>query len=81
LPQNPPPNCHCTGLHQPAYDDRLRLTKWDVTGVLGYNYTYKNTFFNELTGRVSYAQNIYDSTLDRSYEYPWNIMDGPYSQG
>jgi hypothetical protein len=34
-----------------------------------YNYTYNNTYFHENTGRVSYAQNIYDSTLDRSYEY------------
>jgi hypothetical protein len=37
--------------------------------VLGYNYTYNNTYLNEATGRVSYAQNIYDPTLDRSYEY------------
>jgi len=26
-------------------------------------------YLNEHTGRVSYAQSIYDSTLDRSYEY------------
>ena len=52
-----------------AYDDRLRLTKWDIANVLGYNYTYNNTFFNELSARVSYAQNIYDATLDRSYQY------------
>src|SRR5438034_11805786 len=32
---------------------------------LDYNYDY----LNEHTGRVSYAQSIYDSTLDRSYEY------------
>jgi len=40
-----------------------------VANVLGYNYTYNNTFFNELSARVSYAQNIYDATLDRSYQY------------
>ncbi|HEV7745767.1 MAG TPA: S8 family serine peptidase [Pyrinomonadaceae bacterium] len=51
------------------YDSRLRPTKWDVSTVLGYNYTYNNTYMNETTGRVSYAQNIYDATLDRSYEY------------
>ncbi|MDQ1639728.1 MAG: hypothetical protein QOF62_3067 [Pyrinomonadaceae bacterium] len=52
-----------------AYDERLRLTKWDVANVLGYSYTYNNTYFHELTSKVSYAQNIYDGTLDRSYEY------------
>ena len=51
------------------YDNRLRPTKWDVSTVLGYNYTYNNTYLNETTGRVSYAQSIYDPTLDRSYEY------------
>jgi hypothetical protein len=52
-----------------AYDKRLRPTKWDVSSVLGYNYTYNDTYFHESTARVSYAQNIYDSSLDRSYEY------------
>jgi len=51
------------------YDNRLRPTKWDVSNVLGYNYTYNDTYFHESTARVSYAQSIYDSTLDRSYEY------------
>ena len=37
--------------------------------MLGYNYTYNDTYLHESTGRVSYAQNIYDATLDRSYEY------------
>ena len=50
-----------------AYDIRMRPTKWDVTGVQGYNYSYDN--LNERTGRVTYAQNIQDPTLDRSYEY------------
>ncbi|MFN2533002.1 MAG: S8 family serine peptidase [Pyrinomonadaceae bacterium] len=84
-----------------TYDSRLRPTTWNVANVLGYNYAYD--YSNEHTGRVTYAQNIQDSTLDRSYEYdqvgrlaishsgaearaatgqgPWNIMDGPYSQG
>jgi hypothetical protein len=35
--------------------------------VLGYNYHYD--YFNEHTGRVAYAGSIYDSSLDRSYEY------------
>ena len=48
-----------------AYDNRLRPTTWNVANVLGYNYDY----FNEHTGRVTYAQNIQDATLDRSYEY------------
>jgi uncharacterized protein RhaS with RHS repeats len=50
-----------------AYDNRLRPTTWNVAGVLGYNYNYD--YLNEHTGRVSYAQNIQDATLDRSYEY------------
>ena len=50
-----------------AYDNRMRLTTWDVNGVLGYDYNYD--YFNNRTSRVSYARNRYDSTLDRSYEY------------
>lgn len=60
-----------------AYDTRLRPTQWNVANVLGYNYNHD--YFNEKTGRVSYAQNIAsgggatngaaDPTLDRSYEY------------
>ncbi|HEV7473479.1 MAG TPA: S8 family serine peptidase [Pyrinomonadaceae bacterium] len=49
------------------YDLRLRPTKWDVSNTLGYNYNYD--YFNEHTGRVTYAGSIYDNTLDRSYEY------------
>jgi RHS repeat-associated protein len=52
-----------------GYDNRLRATTWNVSGVLGYNYTYNYTYMHESTGRVTYAQNIYDATLDRSYEY------------
>lgn len=50
-----------------AYDNRLRPTTWNVANVLGYNYNYD--YLNERTGRVTYAQNIQDPTLDRSYEY------------
>ncbi|HEU4596604.1 MAG TPA: S8 family serine peptidase [Pyrinomonadaceae bacterium] len=61
-----------------AYDNRKRVTKWDVTGVLGYKYYYDD--FNEHTGRVTFAQHITAATaglnrtqtssnLDRSYEY------------
>jgi YD repeat-containing protein len=50
-----------------AYDNRLRPTKWDVLNVQGYGYKYD--YFGERTGRVTYAQNLYDATLDRSYEY------------
>jgi hypothetical protein len=50
----------------------MRPTTWNVPYVLGYNYNYD--YFNEHTGRVSYAQNIStnlgpDPSLDRSYEY------------
>ncbi len=50
-----------------AYDNRLRATMWKVSDVLGYNYNYD--YFNERTGRVTYAGSIYDPSLDRSYEY------------
>jgi len=50
-----------------AYDNRLRPTTWNVANVLGYNYNYD--YFNEHTGRVTYAGSTVDSSLDRSYEY------------
>ena len=51
-----------------SYDRNLRTTKWDVSGVLGYNYQYDG-YYHERTGRVIYAGSIYDNTQDRSYEY------------
>jgi RHS repeat-associated protein len=53
-----------------AYDDRLRLTTWNVAGVQGYNYHYDD-YYHERTGRVTFAEHITDQdhTLDRSYEY------------
>jgi RHS repeat-associated protein len=49
------------------YDNRLRVTQWDIPGVMGWNYAYN--YFGENTGRITYAQNRYDATLDRSYDY------------
>lgn len=49
------------------YDNRMRPTRWDIPGVMGWNYAY--TYFNENTGRVTFADNLYDDTLDRSYDY------------
>ncbi|HJP94768.1 MAG TPA: S8 family serine peptidase [Pyrinomonadaceae bacterium] len=49
------------------YDNRLRVTQWNVSGVMGWNYAYN--YFGENTGRATYAQNLYDATLDRSYDY------------
>jgi len=49
------------------YDNRLRMTRWDVQNVLGYQYSY--SYFNENTGRVTFASQLYDHTLDRSYDY------------
>jgi RHS repeat-associated protein len=53
------------------YDNRMRPTRWDVASVLGgvLGYAYNYDYFNNRTFRVSYAQNLYDATLDRSYEY------------
>jgi RHS repeat-associated protein len=50
-----------------AYDNRLRLTTLAVSNVQAFNYAYD--YFNEHTGRVTYAQNVNDSSLDRSYQY------------
>ena len=49
------------------YDNRLRVTQWNIPGVMGWNYAYN--YFGENTGRVTYAQNLNDATLDRSYHY------------
>jgi len=49
------------------YDNRLRPTQWNIPGVMGWNYAYN--YFNERTGRATYAQNLNDGTLDRSYHY------------
>ena len=49
------------------YDNRMRPTQWNIPGVMGWNYFY--SYFGENTGRVTYAQNINDATLDRSYNY------------
>jgi RHS repeat-associated protein len=50
-----------------SYDSRLRPTEWNVGGLQDYKYFYD--YFNEHTGRVTYAQNVGNDTLDRSYEY------------
>ncbi len=49
------------------YDNRMRVSRWDMPGVMGWSYSYNN--FSENTGRVTYAQNLYDPTLDRAYDY------------
>ncbi|MFZ0748655.1 MAG: RHS repeat-associated core domain-containing protein, partial [Pyrinomonadaceae bacterium] len=49
------------------YDNRMRLTRWDVPGVMGWNYVYNN--FGENGGRVTFAQSLNDPTLDLSYYY------------
>ena len=49
------------------YDNRMRPSQWNVPGVMGWNYQYGH--FSENTGRLMYAQNVNDGTLDRSYDY------------
>lgn len=49
------------------YDNRMRPTQWNIPGVMGWNYAYQ--YFGENTGRVTYAQNLNDATLDRSFNY------------
>ncbi|HEU4932509.1 MAG TPA: RHS repeat-associated core domain-containing protein, partial [Pyrinomonadaceae bacterium] len=49
------------------YDNRMRPSQWNIPGVMGWNYHYG--YRSENTGRLMYAQNINDGTLDRSYDY------------
>ena len=49
------------------YDNRMRVTQWNVPSVMGWNYAYH--YFNENTGRAVYAQNLTDPTLDRAWDY------------
>ena len=56
-----------------SYNNRLLLSQWNIPGVLGYSYNYD--YFNEKTGRVTFASNLTngaggrDASLDRSYSY------------
>jgi RHS repeat-associated protein len=47
------------------YDNRMRMTRWDVAGVLGsdYEYRWEDTF------RPTMARSRTDATLDRWYNY------------
>ena len=47
------------------YDNRMRMTRWDVAGVLGsdYEYRWEDTF------RPTFAHSRTDATLDRWYNY------------
>ena len=49
------------------YDNRMRVTQWNIPSVMGWNYSYQ--YFGENTNRVTYAQNLNDATLDRSFNY------------
>jgi RHS repeat-associated protein len=57
-----------------TYDKLMRLSDWAVSGVIAWKYSYSD--FGENTGRVTYAQNTFNSgagqadpTLDHSYDY------------
>ncbi|HYG78947.1 MAG TPA: RHS repeat-associated core domain-containing protein, partial [Pyrinomonadaceae bacterium] len=53
-----------------TYDTRLRLTGWSVPGTgLRWTYAYSTPNIPEKTGRVAFANNLDDGTLDRSYAY------------
>jgi YD repeat-containing protein len=50
-----------------SYNNRMFLTQWSIPNVMRWNYAYH--YFNENTGRVVYAQNLDDPTLDRAWDY------------
>ena len=50
-----------------SYNNRMLLTQYSIPNVMSWNYAYHH--FGENTGRVVYAQNLNDPTLDRSYDY------------
>jgi RHS repeat-associated protein len=53
-----------------TYDTRLRLTGWSVAGTdLRWTYAYTTPNIQEKTGRVAFANNLADGSLDRSYAY------------
>lgn len=47
------------------YDSRLRPTEWSTPGVLRMQYSYTS----ERSGRIEFARNLDDETLDRYYVY------------
>ncbi len=47
------------------YDNRMRLTEWSTPGVLRMQYNY----IWEQSGRVDFARNLDDETLDRYFGY------------
>jgi len=47
------------------YDNRLRLTQWSIPSVLRMQYSY----LWEQSGRLEFARNLDDETLDRWYGY------------
>lgn len=47
------------------YDNRLRLTEWSIPNVLRMQYSY----LWEQSGRVEFARNLDDETLDRWFAY------------
>ncbi|HKO42931.1 MAG TPA: RHS repeat-associated core domain-containing protein [Pyrinomonadaceae bacterium] len=54
-----------------GYNNRMFLTQWNVPGVMVWNYAYATPLIQENTGRVAFADNLYDATLDRSYDYDY----------
>jgi len=47
------------------YDNRMRLTEWSIPGVLRMQYLY----LSEQSGRLEFARNLDDETLDRWFAY------------
>lgn len=69
-----------------GYDSRLRINQWDVSNVMGWEYRYDTPNIHENTNRVAYARNLYDPTLDRSYDYDhvgrmWASHSGQEARG
>ncbi|MEJ7712979.1 MAG: hypothetical protein WKF84_24840 [Pyrinomonadaceae bacterium] len=52
-----------------GYDLRERITSYTMNGGSVMSWLYSYNHFGENTGRVTFADNLLDNALDRSYQY------------
>lgn len=63
-----------------GYDNRMRVTSWNVPGALGWNYAYN--YFGENTGRATFAGNLTSGHTNNrhgvAYDAAGNLVDGTW---